>query len=42
MKFYLILDDSNKFIGFINGDIDPKTVATESSDQIINIDIDNL
>ena len=37
MEFYLILDNSNKFIGLINGDIDPQTVATEDDDQIINI-----
>ncbi len=37
MKIYLILDNSDNFIGIINGDIDPKTVATEDDDQIINI-----
>ena len=37
MEFYLTLDNSNKFIGLINGDINPKTVATKNDDQIINI-----
>lgn len=39
MDFYLILDGSDKFIGFINGDIDPQVLATEYDDQVININL---
>lgn len=42
MQLILILDSSNKFIGLINKDIDPKTLATEYDDQIIEINISEI
>ena len=37
MILQLILDSNNKFIGLINNEIDPNTIATEYDDQIIEI-----
>lgn len=39
MKLQLILDLNNQFIALLDGDIDAKCVATESTDQVIEINI---
>lgn len=39
MKLQLILDLNNQFIALLDGDIDAKCVATEPTDQVIDINI---